>query len=224
MSTAADSARRASLEELETQLDSGGDSDGGPLTAQGRRDLETAIRQRGAELEELAALTVVRPDLVFEGTLSLDLGNRPVELEDRGRANSPHDVTVWLPNERVLFAGDIIVQSPLPYTGASWPVPWIDVLRALEAIPVTALVPGHGPVMHDHAYTRQVRELLEAVTTRVAALARQGRTLEQIQAEIDLDDQRKGVWDPNDPVIETYWKTVTDVLVERAWRGVRGQG
>jgi glyoxylase-like metal-dependent hydrolase (beta-lactamase superfamily II) len=224
MSTAAGSARRASLEELETQLDSGEDSDGGPLTAQGRRDLETAIRQRRAELEELAALTVVRPDLVFEGTLSLDLGNRPVVLEDRGRANSPHDVTVWLPNERVLFAGDIIVQSPLPYTGASWPVPWIDVLRALEAIPVTALVPGHGPVMHDHAYTRQVRELLEAVTTRVAALARQGRTLEQIQAEIDLDDQRKGVWDPSDPVIETYWKTVTDVLVERAWRGVRGQG
>ena len=38
-----------------------------------------------------------------------------------GRANSPHDVTVYLAEERILFTGDVLVQSPLPYTGASWP-------------------------------------------------------------------------------------------------------
>ena len=76
-----------------------------------------------------------------------------MELRDWGRANSPHDVTVYLPEERILFTGDIVVQSPLPYSGASWPVPWIEVLRGIEAMPVAALVPGHGPVQRDHAYT-----------------------------------------------------------------------
>jgi len=164
----------------------------------------------------------VPPDLVFEGGLSLDLGGRRVELRDWRRANSPHDVTVYLPEERILFTGDIVVQSPLPYSGASWPVPWIEVLRGIEAMPVAALVPGHGPVQHDHAYTRQVRELLERVTSRVEAMAREGKTLEQIQASFDARDLRKGAW--ADPALDEDWKVTMTTLIERAWRGVRGQG
>ena len=99
--------------------------------------------------------------------LTLPLGRRVLELRDRGKANSPHDVTIWLPQDRVLFSGDILVEDPYPYTGASWPVPWAGVLRDLEAIPVAVLVPGHGPVMRDHSYTRLVREMMEAVTARV---------------------------------------------------------
>jgi len=180
------------------------------------------IRQRKAELEELTDLKVVPPDLVFDDGLGLDLGGRRVELRDWGRANSPHDVTVYLPEERILFTGDIVVQSPLPYSGASWPVPWIEVLRGIEAIPVTALVPGHGPVQRDHAYTRQVRELLERVTSRVEAMAREGKTLEQIQASLEAKDLRKGVW--ADPALDEDWKVTMTTLIERAWRGVRGQG
>jgi cyclase len=99
-------------------------------------------------------------DQVFDRAMTPRLGTRRVELVDRGRANSPHDVTMYLPEERVLFAGDVLVQSPLPYTGMSWPVPWIEVFKELEKVPVAALVPGHGPVMRDHRYTRQVARCL----------------------------------------------------------------
>lgn len=222
MSTAPDSAKRLSLAKLEDELESGVDEAGQALSADARQALERHIRQRHDELEELASLEVVAPDLIFDSALTLSLGDRRIELRDRGRANSPHDVTVYLPDEQVLFTGDIIVQAPVPYLGASWPVPWIDVLRQMEAIPVTALVPGHGPVMHDHAYTRQMRELLEAATARVEAMARRGMTLEQIQGAIDFDDLRQGVW--SGPALDDDWKIIMDMLVERAWRGVRGQG
>jgi glyoxylase-like metal-dependent hydrolase (beta-lactamase superfamily II) len=124
----------------------------------------------------------------------------------------------------VLFTGDILVQSPLPYSGASWPVPWIDVLRRLETIPVEAVVPGHGPVLRDHDYTRQVRALMEAVTSRVDSLARRGLTLDRIQAVIDLDDVRRAVpvWQGTE--LDADWKFTVTTLTERAWRGVRGQG
>jgi cyclase len=216
MNAATGSEKRKTLEEKETELATlKGD-------AAARQALEAVIRQRKGELEELAGLEVVRPDLVFEGELSLDLGNRRVQLRDWGRANSPHDVTVYLPDERILFTGDIVVQSPLPYSGASWPVPWIEVLRKIEALPVAALVPGHGPVQLDHAYTRQVRELLEGVTSRVESMARQGKTLEQIQATLEAEDLRKGVW--AHPALDEDWKVTKATLIERAWRGVRGQG
>jgi glyoxylase-like metal-dependent hydrolase (beta-lactamase superfamily II) len=147
-----------------------------------------------------------------------------VELVDHGRANSPHDVTVYLPQERILFTGDILVQSPLPYTGMSWPVPWIDVLAEVEKIPVTALVPGHGPVMRDHTYTRQVRELLVAVTSRVRELAGEGRPVEWIQDSLRLDHIRRKVPAWTGKEHDEDWAYILRTAIERAWRGVRGQG
>ena len=114
------------------------------------------------------------------------------------------------------------MQSPLPYSGASWPVPWIEVLRGIETLPVAALVPGHGPVQSSHDYTRQVRELLERVTSRVESMTREGKTLQQIQSTLDATDLRRGIW--ADPALDEDWKVTMTTLIERAWRGVRGQG
>ncbi|MEZ0335912.1 MAG: hypothetical protein ACAI18_18120, partial [Gemmatimonadales bacterium] len=64
---------------------------------------------------------------------------------------------------------------------------------------------------------------MEAATTRVDSLARTGLTLEQIQQSISLDDVRKSypLWAG---ASESDWKYTVTTLVERAWRGVRGQG
>jgi glyoxylase-like metal-dependent hydrolase (beta-lactamase superfamily II) len=224
MSSAPGSARRAALAALEQEAASGRDSSGRALSDDEKRQRGRAVRQRTAELAELASLRVVPPDLVFDGALTLWLGGRRIELQDRGRANSPHDVTIYLPQDSVLFTGDIVVQSPLPYVGASWPVPWIQVLEQLERMPTRAIVPGHGPVMRDWTYPRQVRRLLESATSRVGAMAVQGRTLDQVQDSVSLDDVRAAtpVW--QGAALDADWKESVRALVERAWRGVRGQG
>ena len=113
-STAPDSPRRQGLRELEAELARGTDSTGRAHTAEEKRRLETVIRQRNGELDELANVRVVVADQVFDGATTLWLGGRRVELVDHGRANSPHDVTVYLPKERILFAGDILVQCARP--------------------------------------------------------------------------------------------------------------
>jgi glyoxylase-like metal-dependent hydrolase (beta-lactamase superfamily II) len=185
---------------------------------------EAAAKRRG-ELEELEALEVVKPTLLFDGRLSLDFEGTSIEIVDHGRANSPNDATIWLPRERVLFAGDILVRSPLPYVGASWPVHWVTVLRDLEAVPAVAIVPGHGPVQADHAYTRAVRELLETTLERVETLVRKGRSLAQVQDELNLDDVRARVPDWNGAAVSAEdWTYTRRTLAERAFMGVRGQG
>jgi cyclase len=151
MSSAPSSTRREALQKLEEQLRTGNDSAGRALSPEEKSKLPLHVRQRRGELEELASLKVVPPNLTFDRELNLNLGRRRVELRDQGPANSPHDVTVYLPDDRVLFTGDILVQSPLPYFFGAWPVPWIEVLRRLEAVPIRSIVPGHGPVMHDHS-------------------------------------------------------------------------
>jgi hypothetical protein len=70
---------------------------------------------------------------------------------------------------------------------------------------------------------RRVRELLSDAIANVEALIRDGKTLAQIQSAIDLSAHRKA-FAPWQGVRDATWKANTDALVERVWRGVRGQG
>ena len=84
-----------------------------------------------------------------------------------------------------MFAGDIVVY-PVPYVGASHPLPWIDVLQAIERTPIAALVPGHGPPMADLRYVALVRELFEATRDRVREAMRRGVLMRPILEQVDL--------------------------------------
>ena len=209
LSTAPGSSRRESLAKLEAD----------PATR------PEVIARRKAELAELATLEVVPPTQLFDGRLDLDFEGTPIEIENRGPANSPDDSTIWLPRERILFAGDILVKTPLPYVGASWPVHWAKVAHDLESVPAALIVPGHGAVMTDHAYTRSIADLLDTTLARVEALVRKGRSLAQVQDELDLDDVRARVPDWSGPgVSEEDWTYTRRTLAERAFVGLRGQG
>ncbi|HEY7752235.1 MAG TPA: MBL fold metallo-hydrolase [Steroidobacteraceae bacterium] len=225
LSTAPDSARRASLAALESELARGTGADGAAFDDAERARRAMIVARRRQELQELEALQVLAPDRVFDGQLELDFEGVTIEIRDRGLANSPNDATIWLPRQRILFAGDILVRSPLPYVGASWPVHWARVLRDIEAMPATAIVPGHGPVMNDHGYTRALRTLLDTTLDRVESMVRAGRTLAQVQEELNLEDVRAQVPEWNGPeVAPEDWEYTRRTLAERAFMGLRGQG
>jgi len=175
-----------------------------------------------AERDELSSLRVVTPDVAVRHDLELFLGSRRVEVRNRGRANSPEDVTVYLPAEGVLFGGDIVVQAPLPYTGATWPVEWSAVLRDIESERVTALMPGHGPVMRDMAYVRAVHALIDGVTSQVATFLGLSMTLDEIQQKIDVSHLRGGSSAWSAVALDDDWKATVHALVERAWHELRG--
>ena len=220
--TAPGSPQRMQLARLEGWLASGKDSAGRALTAAEKSSLDRNIREHRTQLAELAAVQVAPPTLLFDQEMTISLGRRRVELRNMDRANSPADITVYLPAERILFTGDILVW-PVPYAMGSHPVPWIGVLREIEATPIAAMVPGHGPVMRDHAYTRQVRELLEAATSRVAAQLRDGKSLEQVQASVRLDDLEPRFVTKGDANAKAYWDySIQNTLIERSYQCVIG--
>jgi glyoxylase-like metal-dependent hydrolase (beta-lactamase superfamily II) len=175
------------IAEQERTLAAGRDTAGTMLSDEEKARLTNSIRRRRNELAELRNVKVEPPTLAFDNQLTLRLGTRQVELRNWGRANSPADVSVYVPDAQALFAGDIMVH-PMPYVSGSFPVPWISVLRGLELLPVTALVPGHGAVQDDHTYTRNLRALFEAARDRVRDLMVQGRQMEDIKAAVDLTD------------------------------------
>jgi glyoxylase-like metal-dependent hydrolase (beta-lactamase superfamily II) len=213
---------RATLAALEARLASGKDSAGHALAPDVMSALKLNVAQRRIEMADLATMRVIVPDIAVKSELDLYLGSRRIEIRDHGRANSPDDVSVYLPAERVLFTGDLVVQAPVPYTGATWPVEWSEVLRQLELLPLAAMVPGHGPVMHDFAYSHAMRMLIDGVDGQVAEMLRAGLTLDQMQQRVDATKLRAAspAWTP--AALDEDWKLVVHALVERSWHELRG--
>jgi glyoxylase-like metal-dependent hydrolase (beta-lactamase superfamily II) len=225
MSTAPDSTRRGALAELERALERGSGADNVPFSAAERTRRADIVRRRRGELEELATIRVIPPNRLFDGRLSLDFEGTRIEIQDRGPANSPHDTTFWLPQHRILFAGDILVKSPLPYTGASWPVHWVPVLRAIEAIPVAQLVPGHGPVMQDHVYNARGARPARGGTQRVEAMTRPaGRSPRSRTASISTTSAPPSPSGADPTFSADDWTYTRRTLAERSFVGLRGQG
>ena len=213
---------RTTLAALESRLGAGTDSAGHTLGLSAKTDLERRIAQRRTELDELATFRVITPDIGVKNELDLFLGSRHAQVKNRGRAHSPEDITVYLPVEGVLFSGDIVVQSPLPYTAATWPVEWSDALHGVESERIVALVPGHGPVMRDLSYARAVHALIDSVTAQVATFLAHGMTLDQMQQSVDVANLRAGSPAWSDRALDDAWKTTVRALVERAWHELRG--
>ncbi|HET7685614.1 MAG TPA: MBL fold metallo-hydrolase [Candidatus Limnocylindria bacterium] len=96
--------------------------------------------------ETIPGLT--RPTDTFDDALTLDLGNRVVELRHLGRGHTSGDIVVWLPDERICFAGDLVEAQAAPYMGdahvGEWSSTTLDNLAALGA---NQLVGGRGPVV-----------------------------------------------------------------------------
>ena len=99
-----------------------------------------------AGAESIPGLT--RPTVTFDETLTIDLGNRIVELRHLGRGHTSGDLVVWLPAERICFAGDLVEAQAAPYMGdahvADWSSSTLDSVAALDA---DQLVGGRGPVV-----------------------------------------------------------------------------
>jgi len=87
------------------------------------------------------------PNIVFQDRLTVHLGSRRVEILHPGRGHSKGDTVVWLPEEKVLFAGDLVEYSATPYTGDAYLTDWPATLDKLRALKPAKLVPGRGEAL-----------------------------------------------------------------------------
>ncbi|WAZ24683.1 MBL fold metallo-hydrolase [Streptomyces cinnabarinus] len=91
-------------------------------------------------------LSVRLPDLTFTDELTLYQGDREIRLLHLGPAHTNDDVVAWLPEERVLFAGDIAMAGSSPFVLMGSVSGSLAVLARLRALRPRTVVCGHGPV------------------------------------------------------------------------------
>ncbi len=84
------------------------------------------------------------PTIVFEKRMTLWLGRLQVEIMQLGRGHTKGDTVVWLPQEKILFSGDLVEYGATPYTGDAYLTDWPATLDAVAALKPEKLVPGRG--------------------------------------------------------------------------------
>ncbi len=186
-----------------------------------RARYQRMIREIEARMAELGGTYLVLPTETFTRELLLDDAERPVRLMFLGRANTNGDAIAWLPRQRIVATGDVVV-APTPFGFFSYPGDWIGVLERLKALDFALLVPGHGEPQADRAYLDRLIGTLTDVRAQVGALARQGLTLEQVRERADFSAQTAIFGDTprNRLLFEAYWLTP---IVESAYKEARGE-
>jgi glyoxylase-like metal-dependent hydrolase (beta-lactamase superfamily II) len=124
--------------------------------------------------------------VTFTDKYAIADSQEPVEIAFLGKANTDGDAVIWIPNEKVLCSGDIVV-NPIPYAAASYPSSWIDVLKKVKEYRATYLIPGHGEVQTDNIYVDKIIAALEDVRAQVTPLARKGVTLDDVYKQTDFE-------------------------------------
>lgn len=134
---------------------------------------------------DLSGVVPTPPTVLFEGKTTLEVGGCRVELIPLGPVHSASDTIVWLPEEKVLFAGDIFADCSLP-TSLPAARRWLEVLDYIldELCPV-AIVPGHGEV-YDPVRARSQRDYFKALVGQFEANYTDTITQEELLGKMDL--------------------------------------
>ncbi|MBS0333227.1 MAG: MBL fold metallo-hydrolase, partial [Proteobacteria bacterium] len=132
---------------------------------------------------DVAATPILVPRVTFDRRLVIEGPARRVELLHLTWGHTRGDTAVWLPDERILFTGDLVANGPFNIVRDGEMKRWPQFLAGLEALQPRIVCPGHGDRADGNLLARQ-RTFLEALWREVERRVARGMTLTQLQADL----------------------------------------
>ncbi len=139
---------------------------------------------------DLEEIPVVVPDITFEDRLSIHLGERELQVFHPGLAHTDGDAAVYLPQERVLFTGDLFFNQVCPAAFQGSVKGWMAAVQGLLALDTEVIVPGHGPIA-DAAALRDMGRYLQLIQEGSEQAFARGLSPEEAFAQMELGSFRQ---------------------------------
>ena len=178
-------------------------------TARARVQRTLTVQERFAQADSAIVPTV--PTLTLSDRMTLFRGEREIQILHPGRAHTAGDVVVYLPEERVLMTGDLLLQG-IPFMGDAYVADWVGTLRALAELDVDVVVPGHGEPFTDPEVMVHLGELLADLWDQAAGLHAEGVPVDQALDRIDLSGHNANYRNPQAAVSHLTLQRIYDVL------------
>lgn len=154
-----------------------------------REQLQAQLSVQEAHLASLAETEPTPPNITVDTEMriyqSVNGGGREIRIIHPGRGHTAGDVVVFLPHEKVVFTGDLMLPF-LAYMGDAWVQDWPDTLEELKALDFDVLVPGHGPPMYDRAPIDHFQAYMRDLWQQAVAMHAAGNSIQETADTIDL--------------------------------------
>lgn len=159
---------------------------------------------------DFAGVVNTPPTTAFDGEMSLQVGGKEVKLLEVGPAHTHGDLLVYVPEDRVVFSGDIMFVKGHPVVWAGPIANWIKACDQILAWDVETVVPGHGAIT-DKNGVRELKAYFEFILVEARKRFDAGMSDEEAARDISWDAFRD--WDDPERVF---------VNVNAAYRGFVG--
>lgn len=152
---------------------------------------ETARLRLEASRQELAPWVdaqtrLVEADEWIDGDKEFAVGGVRFQLKPVGPSHTPEDMAIYMPAEKVLFAGDLVFRSRIPFVGQADSRHWIAALDNLLAFDTNVIVPGHGPLSSEARKDMQLtRDYLVYLRTSMGQAAKNLEPFEEAYKSTD---------------------------------------
>lgn len=160
---------------------------------------------------DFSGIELTPPTRLIEDRLELDLDGLPAELLYVGPAHTAGDVIVHLPEQRIVFSGDILFRLCTPIGWEGTFAKWIEALDRIMALDPEVVVPGHGPLSGAEG-PREMKEYLVYVRAESQRFFDSGLSALEAAKRIDLGPYAD--WSEPERLVFS---------VERAYREFRGE-
>ena len=159
---------------------------GGSIGRTYQRFLEPMANQPGFS-EGQEGLVPTPPNTTLSERMTLFRGEREIRLLFFGRGHTGGDIVVYLPAERILITGDLLLQG-LPFMGDGFVQDWVATLEALKGLDIELIVPGHGRPFSDVSRIDHLQVYLRDLWERVNDAHTRGLSIQDASERIDMSD------------------------------------
>ena len=165
------------------------------LAGEAGPDQMLADWDRVVGLQELLGFEFANvPDRPVTGSDTLRLGRRTIVIFHPGSAHSAGDLMLWLPAERVLFTGDILLEDGVTMVVDGNSGVLLKTLDLIDSLRPRVLVPGHGRIPADPlALTRMTREYITGLRDSMRAEVKRGTPMGRAVGALPPPDPRRPV-------------------------------
>ncbi|MFZ9659316.1 MAG: MBL fold metallo-hydrolase [Arcobacteraceae bacterium] len=147
------------------------------LIADGKKIEESAKKRLQ---DKYLGTSIVMPDIIFKDNYTMDLGNRIVEAKYFGYAHEKDDIIIWLPKEKITFAGDLaFYQRMLPIFEITETKKWLLAWEKFEQLGAKIVIPGHGDVTDMNHVRHHTKDYLVHLRTEIGKILEAGEGQEK---------------------------------------------
>lgn len=156
------------LDSIETRIST-------TLDKQMIQGLKHELQDRKVLFNTLSNFELVLPSVTFDTKLEIHGSERSVELLSFDGGHTASDTILYLPDDGIVFMGDLLFVHSHPLLTSGNPLKWIQILKQIERMNVNQFVPGHGPISSKKEL-HPLRHYMEHLIDRVKQLFARGIT------------------------------------------------